>query len=49
MARSRMTTFRTAKLPDDGLGLIESVVGRADQWAGFDVFEAHLFAQNFIL
>jgi hypothetical protein len=27
-----------------GFGLLEGVVGRADEGAGFDVFEAHGFA-----
>jgi hypothetical protein len=30
-------------------GLVEGVVGRADQGASFYVLEAHLFAQNFVL
>src|SRR6266481_7028237 len=33
-------------LTNGRLSLVESVVGRADQGAGFDVLEAHGFAQD---
>jgi hypothetical protein len=36
-------------LADGRFGLVEGVVGRADQGASFYVLEAHLFAQNFVL
>ena len=32
-----------------GFGLLEGMVGGADEGAGFDVFEAHGFAQDFEL
>lgn len=33
-------------LPVGGFGLLEGVIGRADERAGFDVFEAHGFAAD---
>src|SRR6266852_6251532 len=35
-------------LADRGFGLVEGVVGRAHQRPGFNVFEAHRFAQYFV-
>lgn len=43
-----MTSNRSRKLTDGGFCLVEGVVGRADERAGLDVFEAHPLAKGFI-